>query len=113
MGFYKIKGISEKMKHGRYRAAVPACILHSRAGWSWTEEVVDTVHEQESWNLDIIKARNQRNKGVSLDLFRAHQIRIARERFAKHGGQDVEYLLSQRIWRFCQEDNWCEEDWRH
>ena len=41
MGFYKIKGISEKMKHGRYRAAVPACILHSRAGWSWTEEVVE------------------------------------------------------------------------
>ena len=40
------------------------------------------------------------NKGVSLKLFRANQIRTVRKICAKNGGEDMEYLLLQRTWKF-------------
>ena len=47
------QGISEGRKHGRYRAVVQACILHSCESWSWTKELADTIDGWESRNLEI------------------------------------------------------------
>ena len=56
MTFYKHIGFCDGREHGRDRAVVLACILHSCEGWSWTEELVDTVHRWESRSLEIIRA---------------------------------------------------------
>ena len=56
-----------------------------------------TVYGWDSRSLEVIGCRNWRNKLVSSELLRAVQIRMARKRFALNGGQDLEYLLLQRV----------------
>ena len=100
MKFYKNKGIAEERKHKRYREVVQSCILHSCESWSWNKEMVDTLHGWESRNLDLMSSRRWAQKGLSLEWFRANQIRQARKRFADRGGENIEFLVLQRIWSY-------------
>ena len=84
----------ERKKHGRCPAVVEACILHSGEGWRWTKELVDTLlHAWESRNLEVVATRNRKDEGISLELFQAYQICMARMRFAKNGGEEIECHL--------------------
>ena len=78
-------------------SVVQACMLHSGEGWTWTKELIDTFPGWESQNLEILGARNWKSKGISSKLFRTSQIRMARKRFAKDGGEGIQYLLVLRI----------------
>ena len=96
--FFKNKGIAVGRKHKRYREVVQSCILHSCESWSWNKEMVDTLHGWESRNLDLMSSRRWAQTGLSLEWFRAYQIRKARKRFADRGEENIEYLVLQRIW---------------
>ena len=39
-------------------------------------------------------------RGLNWEWFRANQIRTARKRFAETGGENVEWLMLQHIWRY-------------
>ena len=62
--------------------------------------MVDTVHGWECRNFDLMSSRRWAQTGMSLDWFRANQIRKARRRFAEGGGENMEYLVLQRIWSY-------------
>ena len=62
--------------------------------------MVDTLHGWERRNLDLMSSRRWAQTGLSLEWFRANQITKARQRFAKGGGEDIEYLVLQRIWSY-------------
>ena len=98
MKFYKNHGIAEGRKHKSYRAVVQPCLLHSCAGWSWNDEMVDALRGWESRNLDLMRSRKWVERGLSLQWFRANQIRKATKMFAERGGQSIEWLVLQRIW---------------
>ena len=98
--FYKHKVIAEGRKHKRYREVVHSCIVHSCESWSWNKKMVDTLHGWESRNLDLISSRRWAQTGLSLEWFRANQIRKASRRFADGGGEIIEYLVLQRIWSY-------------
>ena len=61
---YKNKGSLDKRRYRMSRAVVQACIHHPSEGWSWTKELVDTLHGWESQNIEIIGARTRKNKGI-------------------------------------------------
>ena len=92
---YKSRGIAEGRKH---KEVVQPCVLHSCEGWSWNKEMVDSSHGWESRNLDLMSSRKWIKRGLSLEWFRATQIRMARKRFAEGCGESVEWLMLQRIW---------------
>ena len=94
--------IAEGRKHKRYREVVQSCILHSCESWSWNTEVVDTLHCWESRNSDLMSSRRWAQTGLSLVWFRANQIRKARQRLAEGGGENIAYLVLQRIWNYFQ-----------
>ena len=98
MKFYKNTGIAEGRKHKRYREVVQSCILHSCESWTWNKEMVDTLHGWESRNLDLMSSKRWAQTGLSLERFRANQIRKARQRFAEGGGENIEYLVLHKIW---------------
>ena len=100
MKFYKSKRVAEGKKHKTYRVVVQSCTLHSCESWSWNKEIVDTLHGWESRNLDLMSSRRWARKGLSLEWFRANQIREARRRFAEGGGENIEQLVLQRIWSY-------------
>ena len=62
--------------------------------------MVDTLHGWERRNLDPMSSRRWAQTGLSLEWFRANQITKARERFAEGGGENIEYLVLQRIWSY-------------
>ena len=62
--------------------------------------MVDTLHGWECRNLDLMSSRRWARTGLSLEWFRANQIRKARKRFADGGGENIEYLVLQRIWSY-------------
>ena len=62
--------------------------------------MVDTLHGWESRNLDLMSSRRWAQMGLSLEWFRANQIRKARQRFAEGGRENIEYLVLQRIWSY-------------
>ena len=62
--------------------------------------MVDTLHGWESRNLDLMSSRRWAQTGLSLEWFRANQIRKASQRFADGGGEIIEYLVLQRIWSY-------------
>ena len=76
---YKNKGIAEGRTHKRYRDVVQPCILPSCVGWSRNKEMVDALHGWESRNLDLMSSRKWIKRGLSLEWFRANQIRMARK----------------------------------
>ena len=100
MKCFKHEGISGGRKHKRYREVVQSCILHSCESWSWNMEMVDTLHGWETRNLDLMSSRRWAQKGLSLEWFRANQIRQARKRFADRGEENIEFLVLQRIWSY-------------
>ena len=62
--------------------------------------MVDALHGWESRNLDLINFRKWARRGLSLERFRADQIRKARKRFAGRGGECIEWLMLQRVWGY-------------
>ena len=100
MKFYKNKGIAEGRKHKRYREVVQSCIRHSSESWSWNLEMVDVLHGWESRNLDLTSSRRWVQQEMSLEWYRANQIRRARQRFVEEGGGNIEYLVLKRIWSY-------------
>ena len=122
MPFYKNSGISEKRKHTRYPLVVQSCLLHSGASWSWTKEMIDTICERASSNLEVIGVRNWSRpqdpiaqdytttiggvkesistpgpRGVCLELRRAKSNSTSQKKgFAKNGGDETEVLLLAR-----------------
>ena len=62
--------------------------------------MVDVLHGRESRNLDLTSSRRWVQQEMSLEWFRAKQIRKARQRFAEGGGENIEYLVLQRIWSY-------------
>ena len=100
MQFHENKGIAEGGKYKRYREVEQSCILHPCESWSWNEEMVDTLHGWESRNLNLMSSRRCAQKGLSLEWFRAHPIRKAKQRFVEGGGENIEYLILQRIWNY-------------
>ena len=62
--------------------------------------MVDTLHGWESRNLDLMSSRRWAQTGLSLEWFRANQIRKARRRFVEGGGEHIEYLVLQQIWSY-------------
>ena len=62
--------------------------------------MVDTLHGWESRNLDLMRSRRWAQTGLSLEWFRANQIRKARKRFADGGGENTEHAVLQRIWSY-------------
>ena len=62
--------------------------------------MVDTLHGWESRNLDLMSSRRWDQTGLSLEWFWASQIRKASRRFADGGGENIEYLVLQRIWSY-------------
>ena len=100
MQFYENKRIAEGRKHKRYREVEQSCILHPCESWSWNEEMVDTLHAWESRNLDLMSSRRCAQKGLSLEWFRAKPIWKAKQRFVEGGGENIEYLILQRIWNY-------------
>ena len=91
-----------RKKHKKFREVVQPCILHSCEGWSWNKQVVDALRGWESRDLDLTSSRKWIKRGLSLEWFRANEIRMARKRFAERGGDCIEWLMPQRIW-------WCKE----
>ena len=85
MKFFKNKGIAEGRKHKRYRDVVKSCSLHSNENWSWNKEMVDALHGWESRNLDLMSSRKWAQRRLSLEWFRANQVRKARQRFVERG----------------------------
>ena len=77
---FKKNGIAEETKHKRYREVVQPCFLHS---CEW-----------------IMSSRKWIKRGLSLEWFRADQIRMARKRFAEGGGECIEWLTQHRIWSY-------------
>ena len=61
-------------------------------------------------NLDIMSSSRWAQTGLSLECFRANQIRKARQRFAEGGGENIEYLVVQRILELQGEDVRQEEE---
>ena len=82
----------------RYREVVQSCILHSCESWSWNKEMVDALHGWESRNLDLMSSRRWSQTVLSLEWFRADQIRKPRLRFVDGGRENIEQLVLQRIW---------------
>ena len=62
MAFYKNKVTAELRKDMRYRSLLQACSLHSSDGWSWTEEMIDTVYGLECRTFSLFDARNWRTE---------------------------------------------------
>ena len=91
MNFYKNNGAADT----RHREVVLSCILHSCEGWN--KEMVNALHGWESRNLDPMSSRKWIEKGLSLEWFRASQIRKARKGFGERGGENIEKLVLQRI----------------
>ena len=60
--------------------------------------MVDALPDWESRNLDLVSSRKWIKRGLSLEWFRANQDKMARKRFAKRGGECIEWLMLQRIW---------------
>ena len=60
--------------------------------------MVDTLHGWESRNLDLMSSRRWGQKSLSVEWFRANQIRNARRRFVEGGGENIEYLLLKLMW---------------
>ena len=79
--FFKNKGVAEGRKHKRFREVVQPCILHSCEGWNWNKEMVDSLDGWESRNLDLMRSRKWIKRGLSLEWFRASQVRMARKSF--------------------------------
>ena len=50
--------------------------------------------------MDLMSSRRWAQMGLSLEWLRVNQIRQARKRFADRGGQNIEYLVLQRIWSY-------------
>ena len=69
-------------------------------GWSWNKEMVDALHVWEGRNLGLVSSRRWSGKNLSLEWFRAIQKGKARRKFVEHGGENVEYLVLQRIWGY-------------
>ena len=61
---------------------------------------MDALHGWESRNLDFVNFRKWARRGLSLERFRADQIRKARKRFAERGGECIEWLMLQRVWGY-------------
>ena len=80
MKFYENNGFAEGTKHKRYRDVVQSCFLNR--------------------NLDLMSSWQWSEKSLSLEWFRANQIRKARNRFAERGGGYIEYLVLRRIWGY-------------
>ena len=47
-----------------------------------------------------MNSRRWAQRGMSLEWFRANQIRKTRQRFVKRGGENIEYLVLKRIWSY-------------
>ena len=62
--------------------------------------MVDALHGWESRNLDLMSSRRWAQRGRSLEWFRANQIRKARQRIVEGGGENIECLVLQRIWKY-------------
>ena len=62
--------------------------------------MVDTLHGWESRNVDLMSSRRWAQTRLSLEWLRANQIRKARQRFAEGGGENIDYLVLQRIWSY-------------
>ena len=77
-----------------------SCVPHTCEGWSWNKEMVDALHGRESRKLELMGSRKWSKKGLSLEWYRANQIRKARKNFAERGGENIEYLVLPRIWRY-------------
>ena len=60
----------------------------------------DTLHGWESRNLDLMSSGRWARTGLSLEWFRVNQIRQARQRFADGGGENIEYLVLERVWSY-------------
>ena len=58
---------------------------------------MDSLHGLESRNLELMNSRKWINRGLSLEWFRANQIKMARKRFAERGGECIEWLMLHRI----------------
>ena len=66
----------------------------------WNKEMVDALYGWERMNLDLMSSRRWAQRGLSLEWFRANQIRKARQRFVGRGGENIEYLVLKRIWKY-------------
>ena len=75
--FYKNKGIAEGKNH---KGTERWCNRKSSENWSWNKEMVDALRGWESRNLDLMSSRRWAQRGMSLEWFRANQIREARQR---------------------------------
>ena len=47
-----------------------------------------------------MSSRRWAQTGLSLEWFRANQIKKAKQRFVEGGGENIEYLVLQRIWSY-------------
>ena len=62
--------------------------------------MVDALHGWESRNLDLMSSRRWGQQEMSLEWFRANQIRRERQRFVEGGRENIEYLVLKRIWSY-------------
>ena len=59
------------------------------------------LQEKRRLGTEVVGALNWRDRRISLELFLARQIRMARKRFAKHVGEDIEHLPTvAHFWTF-------------
>ena len=79
--FGKSTVVLERKKHERDKQVVKSCLLHTRESWSWTKELADALHGWERRCLEAIGARRLTGREMSLDVQRANQIRLAKNRF--------------------------------
>ena len=100
MIFYKNRRIAEEREHKRYRGIVQSCLLHSCESWSWNKEMVDALHGWARRNLDLMSSRRWAQKRLSLEWFRAHQIKGATQRFNERGRKNIGCLVLQRNWNY-------------
>ena len=75
MKFLQEQRIAAGRKHKRCREVVQSSTLHSCESWSWNKEIVDALHGWESRNLDLMSSRRWSQTELSLEWFRANQIR--------------------------------------
>ena len=80
-----LKAMGAHMQLREERAVMQSCIHHSSESWSWNKEMVDALHGCEIRNLDLMSSRRWASRGMSLEWFRANQIRKARQRYVEGG----------------------------
>ena len=76
-----------------------------QGGWSWTKEMIDTIHGWERRNFEVIGARNWETRDLAWSFM--VPIRIVRQGrgFSVYGGVEMEFIFFGRLWKFTRKTN--------